>query len=121
MALPFFATIRMDLSIAETLKHEDEVIGYKVQVYTKKNKIAPQDRKCVLTYLHGEGFSVHYDYYEMALKAGIIHKKGGWLYFGDAFKTQGWLNMVRELKSNVELFEAIKRAVDGEDVIEAVA
>ena len=113
-ALPFFGSIRLDLSIIEKCKdNEENVYAMKIKVYTTKNKVSPQFRQAILTYVMGEGFSVYYDYFELALKLGIIQKKGGWYQFGDV-RVQGDLNFYTKLKTNSDLFMAIKQSVTDE-------
>lgn len=110
-ALPFFGSIRLDLSIVEKLKDaNDEVYALKTKVYTNKNKVSPPYKQAMLTYILGEGFSVHFDYFDLALKLGIIQKKGGWYQYGDV-RIQGDLNFYKALRTNVELFDAVKKAI----------
>lgn len=110
-ALPFFGSIRLDLSIVEKLKDSNEdVYAMKIKVYTQKNKVSPQYKSAILTYVMGEGFSIHYDYFDMALKLGIIQKRTGWYQFGDV-KVQGDLNFYSRMKSNPDLFDAIKNSI----------
>jgi len=110
-ALPFFGSIRLDLSIIEKLKDvEENVYAMKVKVHTAKNKVSPQFKNAFLTYVMGEGFSIHYDYFELGLKLGLIQKKTGWYQFGDV-KVQGDLNFYKKLKTSPDLFNAIKEAV----------
>ena len=111
-ALPFFGSIRLDISIIEKLKDaEDNVYAIKTKIYTNKNKISPPYKNAILTYVLGEGFSVCYDYFDLGLKMNIIQKKGGWYYFGDT-KIQGELNFYNRMKTDNTLFESIKTAID---------
>src|SRR5271157_1447069 len=65
-ALPFFGSIRLDLSIMEKLKDgEENVYALKTKIYTTKNKVSPQYKQAILTYVLGEGFSVYYDYFDL--------------------------------------------------------
>lgn len=116
-ALPFFGSIRLDLSLIEKLKNEkdgeEDVYGMKIKVYTEKNKVSPQYKQAILTYIMGEGFSVHYDYFDLALRLGVIQKKGGWYQFGDV-RIQGDLNFYKRMKSSSDLYKAIQDAVGQE-------
>jgi recombination protein RecA len=113
-ALPFFGSIRLELSIVEKLKDaNDEVYALKTKVYTFKNKVSPPYKQAMLTYVLGEGFSVYYDYFDMALKLGIIQKKGGWYQYGDV-KIQGDLNFYQKMKTNSDLFISIKKSIEEE-------
>jgi hypothetical protein len=49
----------------------------------------------------------------MALKLGIIQKKGAWYYFGDV-KIQGDLNFYHKMKTSPDLFDAVKKAIEEE-------
>jgi recombination protein RecA len=97
------------------VNEESDPYGMKVKVYVAKNKIAPQWRNCELTYLFGKGFSAHFDYFELARKAGAIVKSGSWLSFKE-FKAQGDLNFVEAMEKNEDLFNGIKLIVDGENL-----
>lgn len=113
-ALPFFGSIRLDLSVVEKMKDGDEnVYALKTKVYTQKNKVSPQFKQAMLTYVMGEGFSVAYDYFDLGLKLGIIAKKGGWYQFQDV-KVQGDLAFYRKMKTNPDLMTAIKMAIEEE-------
>jgi recombination protein RecA len=110
-ALGFFGSIRLDLSVIEKLKDANEdVYAMKVKVYTNKNKVSPQFKSAILTYVMGEGFSVYYDYFDMGLKLEVISKKGGWYQYGDV-RIQGDLNFYRKMKTNPDLFTAIKNSI----------
>jgi len=110
-ALPFFGSIRLDLSVVEKLKDSEEnVYALKVKVYTQKNKVSPQFKQAMLTYVMGEGFSVYYDYFDMGLKLNVIQKKGGWYQYGET-RVQGDLNFYRTMKKNPDLFTAIKNSI----------
>lgn len=110
-ALPFFGSIRLDISIIEKLKDPQEnVYALKTKIYTQKNKVSPPYKQAILTYVMGEGFSVFYDYFELGMKLGIIQKKGGWYQFGEV-KVQGDLSFYKKMKSNPDLFNAVRTAV----------
>jgi recombination protein RecA len=114
-ALPFWGSIRLDLSIVERLKGSDEEFyGFKTAFYTNKNKLSPPWRTAILTYIFGEGFSRTYDYFELAKRKRIITKNGAWLQFGD-IKAQGDLNFYKRMKAEPALFDDIKHAVNEEE------
>jgi recombination protein RecA len=113
-ALPFFGSIRLDLTVTEKLKDANEdIYAYIVKVYAAKNKVSPPFRSCPLTYVMGEGFSKIFDFFNMGLKLGIIEKKTGWFKYGDV-KIQGELNFYRKMKSSPDLFESIKSSIEDE-------
>jgi recombination protein RecA len=118
-AMPFFASIRMELSLVEKVKGaNDEVFAYKVKVFTAKNKVSVQWKTATLTYVMGEGFSTTYDYLDLGLKMGVIEKKGAWLMFGTE-RAQGEMKFYHLMKTKPELLEAIRQAVEGQDDFES--
>ena len=147
--LPFWASIRICLNMAfPNYKVEDStknVIATRVEFSVDKNKIGPQFRKTILTYILGLGFSVEWDYLEMALSTGVVKKGGAWFSIelpkvpkvidaetkavlqeeipAGEFKRQGQLAFVRAMreKEHPLLMETIRKAVDGEDVAAPVA
>ena len=117
-AIKFYSSIRLELSYADKIKeHKDgDPIGMKIKVFTSKNKVSPQWRQCVMSYIFGFGFSPLWDYMELAQKLGVIEKKGSWLRFGD-WKSQGPLNFHNMMRDQPDLFKQIKLMVDGEDAV----
>lgn len=119
-AIPFFGSIRLDLSMIEKVTvgadNNKQVIGVKVKVFTAKNKVSPPYKAVTLTYLDYEGFSPIYDYFDMGLKAKVIEKKGAWILFPGGEKVQGELKAYQLLKENGNLLETVKEALDGETV-----
>lgn len=118
-ALPFFASIRLELSMLEKLKNpsnENEYIGFKTKVYTAKNKISSPFKQTVMTFIFGDGFSPIYDYVEFGLANGAVVKSGAWYRVLGEQKFQGMVNLYNGLRDNAELFNALKVACDGEDV-----
>ncbi len=118
-ALSFYASVRLLLDQIDKIKTgvgaQEQIVGTKVQVFTEKNKIGPQYKKVVLTQLMGQGFSQEFDYFDTAVKLGVVVKSGGWFSFGD-WKVQGQMNFVEAMQNDPELMNQIKAAVDGEPV-----
>lgn len=111
-ALGFFATIRIELSVIEKMKDaNDNVYAYQVKVYIEKNKVTPQYQSTVLTYVMGDGFSTVFDYMNMALKLGVVEKKGAWLKMGD-YKIQGELNLYKNMKEDSTLLATVRKLID---------
>lgn len=136
-ALPFYSSIRLELSVIEKLKEGDnEPYGFKVRIVIVKNKISSPWRVVDLNYINGEGFSKTYDYFLQAVKMGFIIKGGaGWYTFiknkigengitketllvGDnvIFKRQGELNMYNEIKNIPDILAKLKAKVNGEEI-----
>jgi recombination protein RecA len=99
-AIPFFASIRLELRLVEKLKGKDEdVYGVVIDVFTAKNKVSPPYKHVKLTYLNGEGFSPTWDLFEAAMAAKVFEKSGSWIKFEDK-KWQGEMNVYQALKED---------------------
>lgn len=135
-ALPFYASIRLELSVIEKLKEgENDPYGFICKVLVVKNKLGAPWRTCNLYYINGEGFSKAYDYFSLAVKMGIVFKGGaGWYTFYKKtlkdglkkeelahpdnvyLKMQGELKTYQAIRDNPELYKALVSKVNGEDI-----
>lgn len=110
-AIPFFASIRLELRLVEKLKgKDDDIYGVVIDVHTMKNKVSPPYKHVKLTYLNGEGFSPTWDLFEAAMVAKVLEKKGSWISFSDQ-KWQGELNVYAAIKADSELKAKIEEAL----------
>lgn len=110
-AIPFFASIRLELRLVEKLKgKDDDIYGVVIDVFTAKNKVSPPYKHVKLTYLNGEGFSPTWDLFEAAMAAKVFEKKGSWINFGDQ-KWQGELNVYAAMKANEEFRNEVAGAL----------
>lgn len=116
-AIPFFASIRLELRVVEKLKgKDDETYGVVVDVFTTKNKVSPPYKHVKLTYLDGEGFSPTWDLFEAAMTAKVFEKKGSWINFEDQ-KWQGELNVYNALKADPSLQEKVQTKLENKDAL----
>lgn len=112
-AIPFFASIRLELRLVEKLKanKDSDPYGVTVDVYTAKNKVSPPYKHVKLTYLDGEGFSPTWDLFEAALATKILEKSGSWIKFAD-HKWQGELNVYNAIRDDGDLRAQVQGALD---------
>jgi len=117
-AMPFFATIRLELRLVEKIKGKnDEIIGVKIDVYTAKNKISAPYKHVLLSYINGRGFCPIWDVFETAKQSKIIEKSGSWLSFGNV-KLQGDLEFYKLMCEDPDFLETIKTAMAPKEVVE---
>ena len=112
-ALPFYASIRLDVRAIAQLKVGDERIGNKGKIETKKNKLATPFRRCELDLIYGEGFSKEGDLLDLGIKHGIIKKAGAWHTYGDLRVGQGRENAKVFLRENLEIAKEIEEKILG--------
>lgn len=110
-ALKFYASIRLDVRKAETLKAGGEIVGTRTRIKVVKNKIAPPFKEAEFDIMFGEGISREGDILDLAAEIGIINKSGAWYaYKGDKIG-QGRDNAKKFLKENPAIFEEVDREV----------
>jgi len=111
-AIPFFASIRLELRLVEKLKGtNEEIYGVVIDAFTAKNKVSPPYKHVKLTYLNGEGFSPVWDLFQAAMEAKIFMKKGSWINLGDQ-KWQGELNVYKALKESTDMQQQVRAALE---------
>jgi len=98
-ALRFFASVRLDIRKGQQIKHQDEVLGNKVRVIVKKNKVAPPFRKAEFDIYYNEGISKISELIRYGIEYEIISKGGAWFTIGEQ-RFQGEQNLRTFLMEN---------------------
>ena len=111
LALKFYASMRLEIRKAETIKDGDVVIGARTRVKVVKNKVAPPYRTAEFDMIHGHGVSKEGGLLDMAVEAQIIEKSGSWFLYGEERLGQGRENAKATLKDNPELASKIEKAL----------
>ena len=110
-ALPFYASVRLDIRRIGSIKDGQEVIGNRVRIRVVKNKMAPPFKDCEVDLMFGEGISKEGSLIDMAELHGIVKKSGTWFSYGDERLGQGRENVKRRLRENATLAGKIERQV----------
>ena len=88
-ALNTYATIRLDIRQTNEIHHYDQIIGAKLKISIKKNKIALKKGESVsINHYYKSGLDTVDDLLELAVNANIIQRNGSWYNFGGQ-KIQG--------------------------------
>lgn len=111
-ALPFFCSIRMEVSNLGKIKEGEDVIGQKSRVKTIKNKtFAPfKEFDGEIRFQEG-GFAKKVDIMRIALDRGLITKKGAWFNYGEIRIGQGKENAITYLNEHPEILEQINQQI----------
>ena len=112
-ALKFYASIRLEVRRAETLKQGNDVIGSRTRVKVVKNKVAPPFKQAEFDILYGEGISRAGNLLDLATEMGLVQKSGAWYAYGDLRLGQGRENSRDYLKQNSDLAAEIEERVRG--------
>jgi recombination protein RecA len=110
-ALKFYASVRLEVRRAETLKSGNDVIGNRTRVKVVKNKVAPPFRQAEFDILYGEGISREGSLLDMATDGGFVQKSGAWYSYGDLRLGQGRESARDFLKENPDLAREIEGKV----------
>lgn len=115
-ALPFYASIRMQILTGDTVKDKQETTGFDRVVRTVKNKTAPPFQDATVPIKFGIGIDRNKEFINALISTEIIEKSGGWFKFGGETVFQGvanaqdWINaepgrkdMLQDMLDNGEL------------------
>ncbi len=110
-ALKFYASVRIDIRKAASIKDGDTQLGSRVKVKVVKNKVAPPFRKAEFDIMYGEGISRIGEIIDLGVEFNIIKKSGSWFSYGDTKLGQGRDAVKDLLTDNIELSEEIEAKV----------
>ena len=112
-ALKYYAAVRLDMRKMEAIKQKTEVIGNRVRVRIKKNKVAPPFKMAEFDIMFDHGISKEGSLLDVGVEAGIIEKRGAFYSFNDTRLGQGRENAKDFLREHPEITEQIESEVRG--------
>jgi recombination protein RecA len=110
-ALKFYASVRLDIRRAETLKEGEEAVGNRVRVKVVKNKVAPPFGVAEFDIDFGRGISQVGCVLDLAVEHGIVKRSGAHFAFGSERLGQGRAKVKAALEAQPKLVETIAREV----------
>ncbi len=110
-ALPFAASVRIDIRRIAQVKKGENVVGNRVKAKVVKNKVAPPFKFAEFDILFGEGISYEGDVLNAGIAHGIVKKAGSSLSFEGERLGVGFENARMKLREDKKLLEAIKKKV----------
>jgi len=123
-ALKFYASIRLDVRKADTIKDGQNVIGNRTKVKVVKNKMAPPFKVAEFDIMYGTGISQSGCILDTAISLDIIKKSGAWFSYNDEKIGQGKENTKIYLEKNpevcAEIETKIKDILAGNDESDAI-
>lgn len=112
-ALKFYASVRLEVRRAETLKQGNDMVGNKTRIKVVKNKVAPPFKKAEVDIMYGEGISKEGEIIDVGSDLDIVQKSGAWYSYNGDRLGQGRENAKEYLKANEnvmkELHEMIRK------------
>lgn len=110
-ALKFYASMRIEVRKANTVKEGDEAISNLTKVKIVKNKCAPPFRKAEFEIEYGKGINRFAEVLDKAIELDIIHKSGSWFSYDSGQIGQGKQAVIDVLDGTPELYEEIEQKV----------
>lgn len=107
-ALKFYASMRLEVRKAESIKSGDAVLGSRTKVKVVKNKVAPPFKQAEFDIMYGQGISKEGDVLDCAVEAKIVEKAGSWYSFNGDRIGQGRENVKNFLSENKETMAKIE-------------
>lgn len=109
-ALPFAASVRIDIRKIAQVKKGENVIGNRVKAKVVKNKVAPPFKSAEFDIMFNEGISYEADVLNAAVNAGAVKKSGSSFTFNSERLGVGFDNARLRLKEDKKLLKEIAAA-----------
>jgi recombination protein RecA len=110
-ALKFYASVRLDIRRANTIKEGTDVTGNRTRVKIAKNKVAPPFRVAEFDIMYGEGVSKEGEIVDIGVDYGIVKKSGSWFSYNETKLGQGRESVKQLLKDNPDLSDEIEAKI----------
>lgn len=111
-ALPFFASMRLDVRRIGKIKGaSDAIVGSRTRMKFVKNKVAAPFTECEFDIMYDEGISSSGSLIDIAVAENIIEKKGSWFSFNGEMIGQGRETTRQILRSDPDLYAKIEKMV----------
>ncbi len=110
-ALKFYAAVRLDMRRMESIKKGGDVIGNRVRVRVKKNKVAPPFRTAEFDIMFDRGIAKEGCLLDVGVDAGVIEKRGSYYSYGDTRLGQGRENAKDFLRDNADVAAEIEAKI----------
>lgn len=106
-ALKFYASVRMEIRKAETIKDGDDVKGIRAKVKVVKNKVAPPFRTAEFDIMFSQGISKEGNILDIATDLNLIKKSGSWYEYNGSKIAQGRDSAKEYLRENPKVADSL--------------
>ena len=117
-ALKFYASVRIDVRRADSIKQGTESLGNRTRAKIVKNKVAPPFKTAEFDIIYGEGVSRLGSIIDMGVELDIVNKSGAWYSYEGTRLGQGKENAKETLEEKPELIAEIEEKIRTELLVE---
>lgn len=110
-ALKFYASVRLEVRRAETLKNGNDIVGNRARIKVVKNKVAPPFKQAEVDIMYGQGISQEGEILDIGSDLDIVEKSGSWYSYNKERLGQGRENAKLFLKENEAVKDEIKKKI----------
>ncbi|MGI8423515.1 MAG: recombinase RecA [Chloroflexota bacterium] len=110
-ALKFYASVRLEIRRADTIKQGTEIVGMRAKVTVRKNKVAPPFKVCEFDIMFNEGISKVGNLIDVGTEMGIVKKAGAHFSYGETKIGLGRENAKEFLRQNQPVMLAIESEI----------
>ena len=110
-ALPFAASVRIDIRRIAQVKKGENIIGNRVKAKVVKNKVAPPFKFAEFDILFSQGISYESDVLNAAVTRGVVKKSGASFSFEGEKLGVGFDTVRLKLKEDKKLLGEIKKKI----------
>lgn len=111
LALKFYASVRIEVRRAAQIKKLEAVIGNRVKVVIKKNKVAAPFKTTEFDIMYNEGISIAGDLLDTGITYGALEKSGNTVSFGDMKLGVGREAVKETIQKDLELRKNLRAAI----------
>ena len=119
-ALKFYASVRIDVRRADSIKQGTESLGNRTRAKIVKNKVAPPFKTAEFDIIYGEGVSRLGSIIDMGVELDIVNKSGAWYAYEGERLGQGKENAKATLEEKPELIAEIEEKIRTKLLVEGV-
>ncbi|MDY0405813.1 recombinase RecA [Virgibacillus sp. 179-BFC.A HS] len=110
-ALKFYASVRLEVRRAESLKQGTDIVGNRAKIKVVKNKVAPPFKQAEVDIMYGEGISHEGEILDIGSDLDIVEKSGAWYSYEGERLGQGRENAKKFLKENETVRDTVYHAI----------
>lgn len=110
-ALKYYSSVRIDVRRIASIKDKEALVGNRVKITIKKNKVAPPHQNAEVEIYFGKGISPFSEILDLGVKNNIIDKAGAWFSYKDVKLGQGKNSVLIKFEEDTKLFDEIKQEV----------